>query len=351
MSRRKKNRTQSAYTAEATQIEEKKMSLISFGDPEPVLPRATDYQAVSYDDFNKYYQPPVDRMALSELPNLNGQHGGILRARCNMVAGDFISGGGMTLEDMLAATTNLLTFGDVGFLKIRNQFGAVMRLVPLPSLYLRRRRDGGITILQSGGPLHYAPNDVIFVKLYDPRQQVYGLPDYLGGINSAMLNCDATTFRRRYYRNGAHLGYIFYSTDPNMSQEMENEVRQKIEQSKGAGNFRSMFINIPNGKPDGVKLIPIGDMGAKDEFVSIKNISMQDLLNAHRFPPGLAGMMPNNTGGFPDPEKSRAAYRKDEVLPLHRLLEDAIQADPEIPKSLHMKFEKKQNDSANGGEK
>ncbi|WP_369115163.1 phage portal protein [Edwardsiella tarda] len=328
-----------------------KMSLITFGDPERVISHATDYQSVMYDDYNKYYQPPVDRLALSELPNLNGQHGGILRARVNMVCSDFISGGNMTLEDMLATITNLLTFGDVGLLKIRNRLGGLMRLHPLPSLYLRRRRDGGITILQKGNPLNYDPRDVVFIRLYDPRQQVYGLPDYLGGINSAMLNSDATTFRRRYYRNGAHLGYIFYSTDPNMTQEMEDEVREKIEKSKGAGNFRSMFINIPNGKPDGVKLIPIGDMGAKDEFVNIKNISMQDILNAHRFPPGLAGMMPNNTGGFPDPGKSRAAYREDEVLPLQRLLCDAIKTDPDIPTAMHLVFKEKQEDKPGKGEK
>ncbi|EKS7779985.1 phage portal protein [Edwardsiella piscicida] len=327
------------------------MSLITFGDPERVISHATDYQSVMYDDYNKYYQPPVDRLALSELPNLNGQHGGILRARVNMVCSDFISGGNMTLEDMLATITNLLTFGDVGLLKIRNRLGGLMRLHPLPSLYLRRRRDGGITILQKGNPLNYDPRDVVFIRLYDPRQQVYGLPDYLGGINSAMLNSDATTFRRRYYRNGAHLGYIFYSTDPNMTQEMEDEVREKIEKSKGAGNFRSMFINIPNGKPDGVKLIPIGDMGAKDEFVNIKNISMQDILNAHRFPPGLAGMMPSNTGGFPDPGKSRDAYREDEVLPLQRLLCDAIKAAPDIPGNLHLVFKEKQEDKPSKGEK
>lgn len=73
---------------------------------------------------------------------------------------------------------------------------------------------------------------------------------------------------------------------------------KKIEQSKGAGNFRSMFINIPNGKPDGVKIIPVGDVATKDEYVNIKCISAQDQLTAHRFPPGLAGIIPDNVDGL-----------------------------------------------------
>lgn len=50
-------------------------------------------------------------------------------------------------------------------------------------------------------------------------QQVYGSPDYVGGIQSALLNSDATVFRRRYFNNGAHMGFILYSTDPDLHSE------------------------------------------------------------------------------------------------------------------------------------
>lgn len=63
---------------------------------------------------------------------------------------------------------------------------------------------------------------IVFFKMYDPRQQVYGLPDYIGGIHSVLLNCEATIFRRRYYNNGAHMGFILYTSAPNLTLEMES---------------------------------------------------------------------------------------------------------------------------------
>ncbi|MCZ5375724.1 hypothetical protein O5698_23240 [Escherichia coli] len=121
--------------------------------------------------------------------------------------------------------------------------------------------------------LVYPPGEVVFLAIYDPQQQVYGVPDYIHGMESAMLNVDATRFRRKYYKNGAHLGYILYSTDPNMTPELEEEFRKEIENSKGAGNFKSMFINIAGGDKEGVKVIPIGDSGTgQDEFLNINFI-------------------------------------------------------------------------------
>ncbi len=176
------------------------------------------------------------------------------------------------------------------------------------------------------------------MKQYDPQQQVYGLPDYIGGINSALLNSEATLFRRRYYHNGAHLGGILYTTDANLSDEMEDEIKRKVEESKGIGNFRNLYINIPKGDPEGVKFIPVGDISAKDEFANVKNISAQDILNAHRFPAGLAGIIPENAAGLGDPIKARETYRKDEVIPLQKMFMDAVNSDPEVPEDLHLRF-------------
>jgi capsid portal protein len=86
------------------------------------------------------------------------------------------------------------------------------------------------------------------------------MPDYLGGLQSALLNQDATLFRRKYFLNGAHMGFIFYATNPNMDDDTEEEMKEMIASSKGVGNFRSMFVNIPDGKLDGIKRIPVGTL-------------------------------------------------------------------------------------------
>ncbi|MGL4925631.1 MAG: phage portal protein [Plesiomonas shigelloides] len=313
-----------------TEPKTQSMSMIEFGDPEPVSVWG-NYTGVLWSGYDGYFIPPIERIHLASLANIAPYHGAVLRARVNMIMSGFLGGGGLTHADMAAAVTNLILFGDMGLLKVRNWLGTVNRLHTLPSLYLRRNQQRETIVLQGSlQDIKYGANDVVFVAQYDPQQQVYGVPDYIHGMESAMLNVDATRFRRKYFKNGAHLGYILYSTDPDMSPELEAEFRKKIEQSKGAGNFKSMYINIPGGDKEGVKVIPIGDTGTKDEFANIKNITAQDQLTAHRFPPGHAGVMPNNTGGLGDPLKSREAYYRDEVIPMRRFIMEGINADPEI---------------------
>ncbi|WKD50475.1 hypothetical protein [Microbulbifer spongiae] len=81
-----------------------------------------------------------------------------------------------------------------------------------------------------------------------------------------LLNEDSTLFRRKYYRNGAHMGYVFYTADKNLSAEDEQLIKEQVRQSKGAGNFRSLFVNIPDGKEKSVQIIPVGEIATKDEF-------------------------------------------------------------------------------------
>lgn len=254
-----------------------------------------------------------------------------------MVISDYV-GGGLSHEEAGQTVNDYLTFGDLAILKVRNGWGDVVDLVPLPGLYVRRRKDGDFSVLQKGPPLIYPPSDVIFRKLYDPQQQVYGLPDYIGGMHSALLNTEATIFRRRYYHNGAHTGGIIYTNDPNLTDEMEDDIAKKIEESKGVGNFKMMYINIADGGEKGVQFIPIGDAGIKDEFANIKNISAQDVLTAHRFPAGLAGVIPASGSVPVNPDVARSTYRLDEVIPVQRMLASAINQDPEIPARLHLHF-------------
>ena len=313
---------------------------VMFSMPEPVDSTAwmTDYTDVFLNPWGDYYQPPIDRKGLAKLTRANAHHGAILMARRNMVSGRFESGG-VPRATIAAFVHNYLQSGDAALLKLRNSWGQVVGLYPLSSIYLRRRHQGGFVLLQRNGQhLDYAEEDVIWLAQYDPEQQVYGLPDYLGGLQSALLNRDATLFRRRYFLNGAHMGFIFYTSDPNMDDDTEAEMKEMIAGSQGVGNFRSMFVNIPGGDKDAIKLIPVGDIATKDEFAAIKGITSQDVLTAHRFPAALAGIIPaNGSAGLGDPEKYDATYTRNEVLPLCELVTETINSSG-IPRAFWVSF-------------
>lgn len=80
-------------------------------------------------------------------------------------------------------------------------------------------------------------------------------------------------------------------------------------------------------------------MSAKDEFANIKGLTAQDIFTAHRFPAGLAGIIPTNGAVMDNPEIARTTYKKDEVIPLQRKLMNDVNNGPEIQPRLHLQFD------------
>nr|DAL48980.1 MAG TPA_asm: portal vertex protein [Caudoviricetes sp.] len=113
-----------------------------------------------------------------------------------------------------------------------------------------------------------------------------------------------------------------YMTDAAQMQEDVNNIRQARKSAKGSGNFRNLFMYSPNGKKDGIQIIPLSEVAAKDEFLNIKNVSRDDMMAAHRVPPQMMGIMPSNIGGFGDVEKASLVFVRNELIPLQRRLEE-----------------------------
>ena len=57
----------------------------------------------------------------------------------------------------------------------------------------------------------------------------------------------------------------------------------------------------------------MAEVAAKDDFLSIKNVSRDDQLATHRVPPQLMGVMPNSTGGFGDVTKAAQVFDINEI--------------------------------------
>ena len=111
-------------------------------------------------------------------------------------------------------------------------------------------------------------------------------------------------------------------TDPTQNKDDIQSIKDQIKQTKGTGNFKNLFVYIPDGKKDGFQVIPLSDAVGKDEFLNIKNASRDDVLAAHRVPPQLMGIIPNNTGGFGDVEKATKVFFVNEIMPLQERLKE-----------------------------
>ena len=305
--------------------------------PFDLLHSIDDTGGIFFDDYNDFWMPPLDRTALLQISKSNPYHGPIIFSRRNMAAEQITLSPLLKRHELEAFIFNYCLFGDAALLKIRNRLNQVVALECLSSIWLRVKKDGNYKYLQrDGNHKDYANNDVIFMKQYDPYQQVYGVPDYIGGLQSAMLNTDATLFRRKYYKNGAHCGFIFYTSDPSLDSTKEDELKRAMQGSKGVGNFRSLFVNIPNGNKDSIKIIPVGDIATKDDFSTIKSVTAQDMLSAHRFPAGLAGIIPSGAANLGDPLKADETYKKNESIPLARKVIELINADSDVKPNQYL---------------
>ena len=97
-----------------------------------------------------------------------------------------------------------------------------------------------------------------------------------------------------------------------------------------------MFLNIPGGKPDSVKIIPVGDIATKDEFQRVKDLTRSDVLAMWRINGALAGIMPENTGGFGDLDKISRNNYENEVVPVQQKF---LQLNQVLHKDRQIAFE------------
>lgn len=298
----------------------------TFGDPVPVLDRREllDYVECVIND--RWYEPPVSFDGLARTFRAAVHHSSPLNVKRNILTSSFIPHPLLSQQAFSRFVQDYLVFGNTYLEKRTNRLGGVIGLEPALAKFTRRGTDlDTYWFVQYGlstQPYQFTPGNVFHLMEPDLNQEVYGLPEYLSAIPSTLLNESATLFRRKYYLNGSHAGYIMYVTDPAQNQEDVDAMRKAMKSTKGPGNFRNLFMYSPSGKKDGIQIIPLSEVAAKDEFLNIKNVSRDDMLAAHRVPPQMMGIIPNNTGGFGDVEKASRVFVRNELMPLQKRFEE-----------------------------
>lgn len=299
----------------------------TFGDPIPVLDRRELLDYLEAALVGNYYEPPVSLDGLAKTFRAAIHHSSPIYCKLAILVSCFIPHPALSRADFEAWALDDLVFANAYLERQRSRLGSTLRLKPAKAKYVRRGKDLDQYWWVPGWGVEqkFPRGEVFHLMRPDVNQEIYGVPEYLGAIASALLNESATLFRRKYYLNGSHAGFILYMTDSAQNQDDVDNLRTALKNAKGPGNFRNLFIYAPNGKKDGVQVIPVSEVAAKDDFLHIKNVSRDDLLAAHRVPPQLMGIIPNNTGGFGDVEKAAGVFARNELEPLmnrYRALND-----------------------------
>ncbi|HCT7142124.1 TPA: phage portal protein [Klebsiella pneumoniae] len=287
----------------------------SFGEPTAVLDKRDIMDYAECVGNGRWYEPPVSFHGLAKSMRAAVHHSSPLYVKRNILASTFIPHPMLSQLEFSRLVLDYLVFGN-GFLELRrNDLGDPWRLEVSPAKYTRRGVEEDIYWFVNDWkePHQFGKGSVFHLIEPDINQELYGLPEYLSALNSAWLNEAATLFRRKYYQNGAHAVYILYMTDAAQSSCDIDRMRQAMRDTKGIGNFRNLFMYAPNGKADGIKILPLSEVATRDDFFNIKKASRDDLLSAHRVPPQLMGIIPENSSGFGDVEKASQVFVRNEL--------------------------------------
>jgi PBSX family phage portal protein len=270
-----------------------------------------------------WYEPPVPMAGLARSFRMSPAHQSAVQFKVNQLARHFVPTRWMSAETHAALALDLLQMGNLFAEELPNMAGRPLAIRRSPALHTRVGVQPGRYFFVKAGIFglgtagaHEFTTRVHHVFELDVEQEVYGVPQWLSALQSGLLNESATLFRRRYYLNGAHAGFVFYLNEPTIDTEAASAIKDRLKNAKGVGNFKNLFIHAPGGKKDGVQILPIAEVAAKDEFAGIKNVTRDDLMVAHRMVPQLIGIIPQNNGGFGDPRSAMDVFFVNEIEPI-----------------------------------
>jgi PBSX family phage portal protein len=295
----------------------------TFGDPVPVMDTMdlmTNYLRSRHN--GRYYETPLDFRHLYKSQYANPHHLSAMQLKINLLCDLFIPSRQLDLPTFRRFAQNAVIMGNAYLEELPSKSQkTAYGFRSSPAMYVRRLDDTRYGYLRPesrelvefmGKVYHWMEDDL--------EQEVYGKPYYLAGMQAAWLNEEATLFRRKYYRNGNHAGFILYLSDPAHSLDDVKALKTALKESKGPGAFRNLFFYAPKGKKDGLQVIPVESAQAQDRFFDIKNTSMGDMMATHRVYPNLIAVQSSNAGGFGNILESREALILNEIIPVARLL-------------------------------
>ncbi|WP_392565153.1 phage portal protein [Utexia brackfieldae] len=295
-----------------------KIVSFTFGDSEPLGDAKDLLTYLQCTELDKWYEPPINFNTLANTFSSSSYHSSPIYVKRNILTSTFIPHKYLSRSAFERIANDFLILGN-GYLEKRNNLlKQPDGLKPALAKYTRRGVDTDqyFYLDQYLDDHEFKKGSIWHLLMPEINQEIYGVPEYLSALNSVWLDNSATVFRQRYYKNGSHAGFILYLSNPSHNEKDIEELKKALQNSKGPGNFRNLLMYAPNGKPDGLKLIPVGEVAAKDNFADIKSVSQDDILTAHRVPPSLMGITPKNTGGFGDPEKASIVFARNEIKPL-----------------------------------
>lgn len=317
--------------------------VFSIGDPEPILGKVDDSLFDTfYDEEYGYFEPPVSFDGLTKAFRQNTCLESATFVRRNALTSTLVPNKVLSRKTFEALALDYENTGN-GYLRKRvDIFNNLVYLEHVNARSVRRGKNNRYCQLVLNDyafkPIWFKPGEIIHIMEYSPESSIYGMCMHLGCLHSAWLSEEATLFRRRFYRNGAHMGFIFYVEDDTLGENEETQLRNELAKTSGKGNFKPfLYVNRSKSKESKtMKLMQVGELITKDDFEKVKKISNQEVLTSKRVPPQMMGYIPEDNSSLGDAEKAMKVFGHMEIKPMQLDFTDAI--NEHLEEKHHISF-------------
>lgn len=188
------------------------------------------------------------------------------------------------------------------------------------------------------------PSQLFVVHNWRPGQQYYPLPSYNGCLRTVELDVEIDSFHVNNIKNGLAPS-LAITTFTNGSNDdvtaIENMLRANYGGTDNAGSLIYMDVDSPENKPE---ITPISQNGADGYYTAINDMSIQQILTAHRITsPMLLGIKTEGQlGGRSELIDARILFEHNVIEPIQqdilRQLEGILQVNyPDIVLGVNTK--------------
>jgi PBSX family phage portal protein len=308
------------------------------------------FDNVLLDQVHGFYTTPFDMQGLSRLLRVNGHHGRLPKWKAGLMLRYMQPNNLISYGTLNNAAIDLSALGNCYFEIIRNGMGEVLGLKHHPAINMRRMPNNRYCFLQRD-PLNpwnfdikvFPKGKIIHLFEYSPETQIYGVPYWIGALQSIIMGEESRISVRKMFKNGSHRTNVLAVSG--LAKEQNIELESKLDEKKGIGNLGTIFLSFPANSSkkldELVKVIEVCDL-SKIDFVKLMNQSASDILEAWGIPPELAGMLPEMAAGSGDLFKKMVMYYEFEVIPFQQLFSSILNLV--LPNNAQLAFD---NDKIN----
>ncbi|RVU83820.1 phage portal protein [Leucothrix sargassi] len=285
-----------------------------------------------------YYEPPISFSGLAKLLRVNPQHSRLPSLVANWVVKRMKLNDLISRESVRRVVMEYCAMGNAVVELERNRRKEVISASHRPVINIRKLRrkkeqfgeltDGKITPLKIGSIVH--------IKEYDLMQSVYGVPFWIGALQSILLGEDIRLFPRRFFGNGAHAKQAVITTG--LGSNDRKAVDSQISETRNNGQFKTIVLHMGKGKADDlIKFIDFAENASKIEYGKLSSMTATDVLEAWGVPPELAGQMPDGPGSSRDLDKIERVFDSTIIVPIQQLVAETI--NPFLPPIHQLAFD------------